>query len=135
LIKSYIRGIVLFSIIALFASCGSKESAQAPAGGEAGAPAEKAEKSEQVEQGNPVTAGKEGIFELEGTIGRSNTISNTFILETKEGDVEVQVRAMSKMLVNGERVPLAQVKSGSHAKGTFKKWNGQDAVMEIVITN
>ncbi len=119
--KSYIKGIMIISCIVMLAACGGKDGGEAPEG-------------EAAEKGNPITAGKTGIYELEGEMGRSNTISNTFILEMKEGDVEVQVRAMSKMLVNGERTPLSRIKSGSHMKGTFKKWDGQDAVMSVVVT-
>lgn len=123
MMKSYIKGIMIISCIVILAACGGKDGGSSAGGG--------AEKSKE----NPITAGKTGIYELEGTVGRSNTISNTFILEMKEGDVEVQVRAMSKMLVNGERTPLSAIKPGSHMKGTFKKWDGQDAVMEVVVTN
>ena len=124
--KKYLRLAMIFSVILFLAACGGKEGSETSSTG--GGTEEAAPK------GNSVTTGKTGIFELEGEVSKINTISNTFVLVTKEGDVEVQVRAMSRLMLNGERVALAQVKSGSHAKGTFKKWNESDAAMELVIT-
>jgi len=127
----YAKGMLALLIVASLTACGGKESGEAPESTEApaGAAAVEPEKKE-----NTVTANKTGIFELEGEISNINTISNTFVLKTSEGDVEIQVRAMSKLLLNGERTSLSQIKSGAHAKGKFKKWNNSDAAMEIVIT-
>lgn len=124
--RKYVKGTAILSVLlsmALLTGCGGKESGEST-GGEA--------LSEQKE--NPVTANKTGIYELEGTVSKINTISNTFTLGTAEGDVEVYVRAMSRVLVDGEKKPLSSLSSGVYAKGTYKKFNGQDAVMEIVIT-
>ncbi|MBE9536174.1 MAG: hypothetical protein IMF07_03255 [Proteobacteria bacterium] len=122
--KKYVKGILALLIVASLTACGGKESAEAPA----------ATATEPEEKVNPITANKTGIFELEGEISNINTISNTFVLKTGEGDVEIQVRAMSRLMLSGERTSLSAVKSGSHAKGKFKKWSGQDAAMEVVIT-
>ncbi|MBI3753289.1 MAG: hypothetical protein HY266_04485 [Deltaproteobacteria bacterium] len=121
--KRYVKGIVIILIAASLTSCGSKDGGESPKNtvGEAG-------------KENPVTANKTGIFELEGGVSNINTISNTFTLRTKDGDVEVYVRAMSRIMENGERKPLSALKDGSYAKGTFKKWDGKDTVMEIIIT-
>lgn len=124
--QKYVKGTAVLSVLlsmALLTGCGSKESGEST-GGEV--------VSEQKE--NPVTANKTGIYELEGTVSKINTISNTFILGTAEGDVEVYVRAMSRVMVGGERTPLSSLSSGSYAKGTYRKFDGKDAVMEIVIT-
>lgn len=126
--KSYAKEIAVLSMvfsIAMFAGCGGKKESDAPVAGAA---------ADAVKKENPITANKTGIFELEGEVSNVNTVSNTFTLQTKEGDVEVYVRAMSRVMVGEERVALPALKSGSHAKGTFKKWDGKDAVMEIVIT-
>ena len=128
--KTYVKGILALLIVASLTACGGKEGAEAPESSEAPAGAV-AEPEEKV---NAVTANKTGIFELEGKISGINTISNTFVLKTAEGDVDIQVRAMSKLMLNGERTSLSQIKSGSHAKGKFKKWNSQDAAMEVIIT-
>jgi len=76
----------------------------------------------------------EDLAELEGTISNINTISNTFVLNTERGSLPVNVRVMSRIMIDGERKPLAAVKPGSYAKGTYKNWNGKAAVKEIVIT-
>ena len=126
--KKYVKGTAVLSVllsIALLTGCGSKESTEST-GGEA--------VTEMEQKENPVTANKTGIYELEGTVSKINTISNTFTLGTAEGDVEVYVRAMSRVMVDGEKKPLSSLSSGVYAKGTYKKFNGQDAVMEIVIT-
>ena len=123
--KRVTKGIVIFSIIIFMAAltaCGGDDGGKTSAGGG------------EEKAGNPITANKTGIFELEGVVSGINTISNTFILETAEGDVEVEVRAMSRVMLNGERVGLRVIKSGSKAKGTFKKFNGKDAVKEIIVT-
>ncbi len=120
--KRCAKGLVVFSIAALLTACGGK-GGESP-GGSAG----------EAKKENPVTANKTGIFELEGEASNINTISNTFTLETKEGDVEIYVRAMSRIMEDGENKPLTSLKSGSHIKGTFKKWDGKDTVMEIVAT-
>ena len=121
MIKKYVKGILVFSIVALLAGCsGGEEGAKTSEGG--------------AETVNAITAGKTGEFVLEGTISQINTITNTFVLNTKEGDVPIQVRVMSRLMIEGERKPLSSVRSGSHAKGTFKKWSGKDVVKEIVIT-
>ena len=138
MMKRFAKGIMIFSIVfgmAALTGCGGGEEGSKPAagGGEAASEAPAAD-IEAEPAANPITADKTGIFELEGTISNINTISNTFDLNTKEGKVPIQVRVMSRLIVNGERVPLRDVKSGSHAKGTYKKWSGQDAAMEIVIT-
>jgi len=130
--EKYVKGILALLILVSLTACGGKESGEAPESENSEAPAGAV--AEPEEKGNAVTANKTGIFELEGEISGINTISNTFVLKTSEGDVEIQVRAMSKLLLNGERTSLSQVKSGSHAKGKFKKWNDSDAAMEIVIT-
>jgi len=125
--KRFAKGIAILSVVfsmTLLTGCKGKESSQVPGGETAGA-----EKQE-----NPVTANKTGIFELEGKMSNINTIANTFVLETKEGNVEIYVRVMSRIMVDGERKPLAALKSGSYAKGTFKKSDGRDTVVEIVIT-
>lgn len=121
--KRYVKGIMIILIAASLTACGSKE------GGESSKNTVGETRKE-----NPVTANKTGIFELEGEVSNINTISNTFTLRTKDGDVEVYVRAMSHIMENGDRKPLSGLKDGSYAKGTFKKWDGKDAVMEIVIT-
>src|SRR3972149_7978192 len=126
--KRFAKGITILSVVfsmTLLTGCKGKESSQVS--GEETASAEKQE--------NPVTANKTGIFELEGKISNINTISNTFTLTTNEGDVEVYVRAMSQIIENGERKPLSSINAGSYAKGTFRKFDGRDAVMEIVITS
>lgn len=126
--KRLAKGVTVLSMvfsIALFAGCGGKKEGEAPVGGGAG----DAAKTE-----NPITANKTGIFELEGEVSNINTVSNTFVLKTADGDVEVYVRAMSRVMMGDERLALSALKSGSYAKGTFKKWDGKDAVMEIVIT-
>jgi hypothetical protein len=126
--KRLAKGVAVLSMvfsIALFAGCGGKKESGAPAGGAAG---------DVAKPENPITANKTGIFELEGEVSNINTVSNTFTLKTAEGDVEVYVRAMSRIMVDGERQSLSGLKSGSYAKGTFKKWDGKDTVMEIVIT-
>ena len=128
--KNYVNGILALLIVASLTACGGKEGSEAPESSEAPAAAT----AEAEEKENPITANKTGIFELEGEISNINTISNTFTLKTAEGDVDIQVRAMSKLVVNGERTSLSAVKSGSHAKGKFKKWNSQDAAMEVIIT-
>lgn len=122
--KTYTKGILVLLVLASLTACGAKESSEAPA-------TTAAEPEEQV---NTVTANKTGIFELEGEMSKINTISNTFVLKTSEGDVEIQVRAMSKLMLNGERTSLSALKSGAHVKGKFKKWNSSDAAMEIIIT-
>ena len=127
--KKFPRAIVVFSIFVLMVAltaCGGDDGSKTTAGGGGG--------EAESQGGNSITANKTGIFELEGTVSKINTISNTFVLETAEGDVEVEVRAMSRVMLNGERVALSMIKSGSTAKGTFKKFNGNDAVKEIVIT-
>lgn len=129
--KKYVKGIAVLSILismALLTGCGSKEGGESTGGTSPGGEPV-AEKKE-----NPVTANKTGIFELEGEVSNINTISNTFDLKTEEGTVEVFVRAMSHVMVDGERTPLSSLRSGSYAKGTFRKFDGKDAVMEIVIT-
>ena len=74
-------------------------------------------------------------FELEGTISNIDTISNTFVLNTKEsGSGPVTVRVMSRIMIDGERKALAAVKNGSVAKGTFKNWNDKIVVVEIAVT-
>lgn len=128
--KTCTKGILALLIAVSLTACGGKESAEAPESTEAPA----ADSAELEKKGNSVTANKTGIFELEGEMSNINTISNTFVLKTSEGDVEIQVRAMSKLMLNGERTSLSAVKSGSHAKGKFKKWNDSDAAMEITIT-
>jgi hypothetical protein len=122
--KKYARVLVVVLIAALLTACGGKEGGEPPkdATGEA-------------TKENPVTANKTGIFELEGGVSDINTISNTFTLKTKEGDVEVYIRATSRITENGEATTLSSVKAGSYAKGTFKKWDGRDTVMEIAITS
>ena len=81
-----------------------------------------------------VTAYAEELVELEGTISNINTISNTFLLTTEKGSLPIHVRVMSRIMIDGERKPLAAVQTGSYAKGTYKNWNGKAAVKEIVIT-
>ncbi|MBE9537237.1 MAG: hypothetical protein IMF07_08660 [Proteobacteria bacterium] len=76
----------------------------------------------------------EDLTELEGTVSSINTISNTFVLNTEKGSLPISVRVMSRIMIDGERKPLAAVKSGSYAKGTYKNWNGKATVKEIVIT-
>ena len=120
--KRCAKGLVVFSIAALLAACGGKGS-ESPKGS-----------AGEAKKENPVTANKTGIFELEGEASNIDSISNTFTLQTKEGNVEVYVRAMSRIMEEGEKKPLTSLKSGSHVKGTFKKWDGKDTVMEIVVT-
>jgi len=81
-----------------------------------------------------LTASAEDLVELEGTVSNINTISNTFVLDTEKGSLPITVRVMSRIMINGERKALAEVKPGSIAKGTYKDWNGQAVVKEIVIT-
>ncbi len=128
--KTYVKGILALLIVASLTACGGKEGGEAPESTEAPA----ATAAEPEEKGNAVTANKTGIFELEGKISNINTISNTFTLKTAEGDVDIQVRAMSRLMLNDERTSLSQIKSGFHAKGKFKKWNDSDAAMEVTIT-
>lgn len=77
----------------------------------------------------------EQVVELEGTVTEINTISNTFVLKTDRGSVPINVRVMSRIIINGERKALAAVKSGSIANGTYQNWNGKAVVKEIVITD
>ena len=123
--KRYAHGIMIFSIVALLAACGGKESDTASTEGT----------TSTIETNDsaptPTVAGE---YVLEGKVSRINTISNTFVLKTDDGDLPIQVRVMSRIMVNGERKPLAAIKPGSHAKGTYKKWSGQDTVKEIVVT-
>ena len=121
--KRYAKVIIIFLIAASLTACKGKEGSESPK-----------DTAGEVKKENLVTANKTGIFELEGEISNINTISNTFTLGTKEGDVEIYVRAMSRIMENGERKPLSSIKTGSYAKGTFRKFDGRDAVMEIVIT-
>lgn len=121
--KRYVNGIMIILIAASLTACGSKE------GGESSKNTVGETRKE-----NPVTANKTGIFELEGEVSNINTISNTFTLRTKDGDVDVYVRVASRLMENGERKPLSALKDGSHAKGTFKKWDDKDTAMELVIT-
>jgi len=121
--KQYAKVLVVILVAALLTACGGKEGGESPKG-----------TTGETKKENPVTANKTGIFELEGKISNINTISNTFTLTTNEGDVEVYVRAMSQIIENGERKPLSSINAGSYAKGTFRKFDGRDAVMEIVIT-
>lgn len=118
------KGLVVFSLAVLAAACSGKDGGDSTGGGSA----------VEAKKENPVTANKTGIFELEGEVSNINTVSNTFTLETKEGDVEVYVRAMSRILENGEKKPLSDLKGDSHAKGTFKKFDDKDTVVEIVVT-
>lgn len=121
--KRYAKRLLVFSIAALLTACGGKEGSESPRGA-----------AGEAKKENSVTANKTGIFELEGAVSDINAISNTFTLQTKEGDVEIYVRAMSRIMENEERKPLSSLKAGSHAKGTFKKWDDKDTVMEIVVT-
>lgn len=121
--KRYAKVIIIFLIATLLTACEGKEGSESPK-----------DTAGEVKKETPVTANKTGIFELEGKVSSINTISNTFTLVTKEGDVEVYVKAMSRIMENGERKPLSSIKAGSYAKGTFRKFDGRDAVMEIVIT-
>jgi len=79
-------------------------------------------------------ASAEDLVELEGSVGNIDTISNTFVLNTEKGSIPITVRVMSRIMIDGERKPLAAVKPGSIAKGTYKNWNGKAVVKEIVIT-
>ncbi len=120
MINKYVKGLLVVLIAVLLAGCGGEKSSKTSEG--------------ETDTVNTITAGKTGEFLLEGEISRINTITNTFVLNTKEGIVPIQVRVMSRIMIDGERKPLSSVKSGSHAKGTFKKWSGKDVVKEIVIT-
>src|SRR3970282_2608674 len=98
--KRFAKGITILSVVfsmTLLTGCKGKESSQVS--GEETASAEKQE--------TPVTANKTGIFELEGKMSNINTIANTFVLETQEGNVEIYVRVMSRMMVTGERKHVA----------------------------
>lgn len=121
--KKYVKRLAIILIAASLAACGSKDGGEPPKG-----------VAGEVKKENPVTANKTGIFELEGDISNINTITNTFTLRTKDGDVDVYVRVASRLMENGERKPLSALKDGSHAKGTFKKWDDKDTAMELVIT-
>jgi len=121
--KRYAKVIIIFLIAASLTACKGKEGSESPK-----------DTAGEVKKENLVTANKTGIFELEGEASNIDSISNTFTLQTKEGNVEVYVRAMSRIMEDGEKKPLTSLKSGSHVKGTFKKWDGKDTVMEIVVT-
>lgn len=132
LMKRYVHGIVVFSIVALLTACGGEESSTPSADTPGLAPAAPAADTGTSESTPAPTVA--GEYVLEGKVSQINTISNTFVLKTDDGDIPIQVRVMSRIMLNGERKPLAAIKSGSYAKGTYKKWSGKDTVKEIVIT-
>lgn len=62
-----------------------------------------------------LAAAKE-LTQYEGTLSSIEPISNTFVLKTKSETVTIEVRPMSKVIINGERKPLTALRGGDQVK-------------------
>jgi len=92
----------------------------------------KAKKKPAVKAEKPAKK-KRSTYSFRGTVGKTDVKARTIVLKQKKGDRTIVVAKDAKIMKDGKKAELSDIKVGGYVTGSVKKNDGKETAVSVYL--